>query len=271
MNDWKEEEIEFLKNNYNLLSWQEIAKKTGRTRSAIFIKAKRLGLKKDEKYNYDYKFFDSIDNEYKAYWLGFFLADGYVVYNKENRNYELSIEINVKDKTHLEKFNKHISGNLNVMTRIRKPRVIKGVPVPYTNSCYIRLFNKHMVDSIIKCGCVPKKSKTIGLPDINDDLMRHLIRGLFDGDGSICSTRYMCDITTASQNMINDVSKFLNKNGIRFYVSPNRSNSDCFKIGMTGKDNVIKFLNLIYSDSNISLDRKFNLYKKKIATLHSDM
>ena len=40
-----------------------------------------------------------------------------------------------------------------------------------------------MAQSLIKLGCVPRKSLIITLPSIPKNLMHHFIRGYFDGDG----------------------------------------------------------------------------------------
>ena len=52
------------------------------------------------KYNFDENFFDKIDTEEKAYWLGFIYADG-AIFKRT-----LSIRLSTKDIHHLEKFKK---------------------------------------------------------------------------------------------------------------------------------------------------------------------
>ena len=76
--EWDKEDEDFLINNYNLYSRKELANILNRTTSAIQNKARRLNLKKESKYYYDKKYFNIIDSEEKAYWLGFIYADGYV-------------------------------------------------------------------------------------------------------------------------------------------------------------------------------------------------
>jgi len=47
--------------------------------------------------------------------------------------------------------------------------------------------NKHFWNTLNDLGCTPRKSLTLKFPDINifksKDLIRHFIRGYFDGDG----------------------------------------------------------------------------------------
>ena len=50
--------------------------------------------------NYNRHIFDNINNEEKAYWLGFIVADGYLNSDK----HMLRIKLGNKDKQHLIKF-----------------------------------------------------------------------------------------------------------------------------------------------------------------------
>ena len=59
------------------------------------------------KYNLNENFFERIDTEQKAYWLGFIVADGCVLQLKKSTS-SLQITLNIKDKKHLEKFKKDI-------------------------------------------------------------------------------------------------------------------------------------------------------------------
>ena len=66
----------------------------------IFLKYKDYEGKKV----YDYeKFFETINSDCQAYWLGFIAADG-CVYKRENGNYILSISLQKKDSYMLNKF-----------------------------------------------------------------------------------------------------------------------------------------------------------------------
>ena len=59
------------------------------------------------KYNIDETFFDVIDTEEKAYFLGFLYADGY---NNTDRN-SVALSLNEDDKEILEKFNNLLQSN----------------------------------------------------------------------------------------------------------------------------------------------------------------
>ena len=113
-NKWKEEDIKFLKENYKNFTNKELAQILNRTKTAISIKLSKLGLKKT-KYYYNEDYFETIDSEEKAYWLGFLYADGYI--SKTTCCSELGIELQKNDYNHLQKFNKSIKGNIEVKYR----------------------------------------------------------------------------------------------------------------------------------------------------------
>ena len=63
--------------------------------------------------------------------------------------------------------------------------------------------NKHLWNILNSYGCTPRKSLTLKFPDIkifkSKDLIRHFIRGYFDGDGCISfsnkdHTKIFCNI-----------------------------------------------------------------------------
>ena len=58
-------------------------------------------------YNYNEKYFEEINTERKAYWLGFLYADGYIepIYRKEKiKAYRIEVGLSIIDKNTLEKF-----------------------------------------------------------------------------------------------------------------------------------------------------------------------
>lgn len=140
---WSKSEIDFLTNNYLIMSYPKIAKELNRSLKSVEAKARRLNLSK-EKYTYDTTYFECIDNEEKAYWLGFLYADGYVRYDNKietNKpsNYEFGIQLAIKDKNHLKKFNKSLNGNVEVVEIKQKSPFRENV---FYDECRIRFYNK---------------------------------------------------------------------------------------------------------------------------------
>lgn len=94
MSVWTNEDLNFLKENFNKYTKKELAKMLNKSDNAIQIKANRLGLKREGKYYYDKKYFKDILTSNQAYWLGFMYADGYVTSNKNKTKYTVGIELN---------------------------------------------------------------------------------------------------------------------------------------------------------------------------------
>lgn len=125
---------------------------------------------------YDETFFDNIDTEEKAYWLGFITADGCV--SDGNR---LSIGLAIKDFEHLEKFKKSIKSDHNITIREGKGKLDLG-----KQRCEITIISKQIVQSLKDLGVNPRKTNRYLITRFTSiNLRRHYWRGLIDGDGSI--------------------------------------------------------------------------------------
>ena len=75
------------------------------------------------KYSYDSNFFEKIDSEAKAYWLGFLYADGYIHRNYKNGKIKsMSLELSLKseDRAHLENFLRDIRSNVPIKDKVIK-------------------------------------------------------------------------------------------------------------------------------------------------------
>ena len=252
---WTSEELEYLKNNYQDKSYREIGEHLGRKEEAIRSKMHYLGLKKSI-YHCNYDYFETIDTEEKAYWLGFIYADGNI--NKAEST--LRINLQGKNNTHLSKFNKCIGGNFQV--KVFEER--HGDK--FYSMCQIMVYSTKMVHDLMDKGIVPHKSNIIEFPELQNDLVRHFIRGYFDGDGSLCERKHKkrlsdlaCSFTCGSFKFLEQLREILFKNNIKSYFVQGGENKAY--LSLAGLSNPDIFLHYIYDDATIYLDRKY--YKKE--------
>lgn len=131
-------------------------------------------------YSFDETFFDVIDTEAKAYWLGFITADGCVVLGRDAGGWairRMSVKLQASDSGHLEK----LKSDMKADNPVRPvPAVTTGHP-----QAEFTLSSAHLVESLIRLGVTPRKSLTATPWDGPGNLMRHYWRGMVDGDGTI--------------------------------------------------------------------------------------
>lgn len=126
----------------------------------------------------DHSFFNSIDSEDKAYWLGFLAADGYV-----GRTREVVVVLKEGDRDHLDAFKGHL--------RVSHPIITAASPSVKARSqraCRITITSPEIACAIAAHGIVGCKSFTMPWPTLHADLVRHYARGYIDGDGGFCRT-----------------------------------------------------------------------------------
>lgn len=267
-NEWKQEDIDFVKTYYNDMSTKDIARILNRTVNAVQLKAERLGLKKSP-YSCNHRFFQNIDTEDKAYWLGFIYADGWITKRSYCDSGVLGIELQAADVIHLKKFNKSICGNYQIMFRERECNLHGSSKL--NKMCEIKINSKDMYYDLINIGVTSDKSYTMQLPDIPNELMRHFIRGYFDGDGCLYmkhtkkSINQRCSFYSVSSDFINGLRKYLYEEcSINSYVYQRDPQQDGYKIcnvlEIGGGKYTDIFLDYIYKDANIYLDRKYKKY-----------
>ena len=224
------------------------------------IKRQALAIRLKKKYGIEYElhgkkpvdsdFFKKI-NEESIYWLGYIFADGSI----DNRNY---LEIITKDQGHLEKFRKSINSD----HKISQKRV--------GNSVYFRITikDKSICDDLRNWGIVPRKSfKDIPFPEIPRNMVQHFLRGFFDGDGNYYIRRQTKNhypyvnfsIGFHNKKFSEGLFQLLDKE-LEISVAMNNQRT-CTRIRTRTKDSGFKFINFIYSDSNVYLERKFEQVK----------
>lgn len=246
----------------------KIFKLTKRTMNNLF-KEFNISSRRKNRYTLNEYFFDIIDNELKAYLLGYLFADGFVGDEKYN-NIVFSQKKEDAEAVKLLKKSIEYTGDL----RIFKPRISS-----FKNSSdqvAINFSSMHMANTLRNCG-LSKKEFYDKFPKLNNVLMRHFIRGFFDGDGSITLTRstYKDKIYYggAFNIIINKklVNSFLNLfNEIHFTIDQSKTDYMVY-LKCNSKKSIKLIYNYFYKDSKYFLSRKKKKFDEIIGRINGEI
>jgi intein/homing endonuclease len=205
------------------------------------------------KYTINENYFDVIDSEDKAYFLGLLYADGY---NDINRN-TINLSLKEQDKEILEK--------LSICIESNKPlQYVKIKNQNHQNQYRLVVCSKYLSQKLIELGCVSNKTFKITFPteeQVPKELQRHFLRGYFDGDGWI-GEKSLCIVGTQDFcNSLDYITKDLNINSYIRSRHPERNhNIKMFEI--SGRNQCKKFFHYIYDNATIYLKRKFDKWSE---------
>lgn len=219
----------------------------------------------NRKYNYNKDYFKSIDTPDKAYWLGFIYADGFVQCKKDGGKM-FGIALSVKDLPHLESFKKCIEAEHPI-------HVYKASSGFSSNDyCRIQIFGEDIYNSLVEQGVVPNKTLILKPPTLSEDLKSHFIRGYLDGDGCITMNKNQYAVKiVGTQEIIQYIIDYIEKQDIAKinHVYKRRPTDEVVSLELAGNYQVKKFLDQLYKDSTVRLDRKHERYKVLSNLLHS--
>lgn len=200
-------------------------------------------------------YFDNIDTEEKAYFLGLLISDGNVFTDGTGRQHSISITLDSGDEYILNRFREALGANTSVTRDGR-------------GCSQIAIRSNKIAKALEKYGVVPRKSYITYLPlNISNEMFPHLIRGIFDGDGSIQAhqhkTRFLHAISfCGSHKLMQDIVDYIQKRltlmgSINVYDYKDRELSD-FKLQRV--QDIYTFGEWMYKDATIFLKRKRETY-----------
>lgn len=243
----------------------KVAKELNINVTTVIKRFKKLGIQIDSHphLKFDEHVFDKIDSEEKAYWLGFIYADGYVRVQKnmnKHARYDFELSLSEHDVNHLYKFDKFMKTNIsNVKIGISK---CNGKEF---KRCRWSVGNKNLWSQLNNKGVVPQKSLILTFPTENQvpkEFQKAFIRGYFDGDGSISTKETSKSVLSiqliGTKEFLEKLLEILNIDANIHLVNSVSKKTYAISLAIQkGTD----FLNQIYSNANIYLDRKYILYK----------
>lgn len=251
--------IDYIYNNY----FKGVCKSNG----AINYTLKELGITRRNGcqaiIKHDY--FNVIDTEEKAYFIGLLLADGSVRHNKEKgESYSLRLELKVEDKYIIERLTRAL-GSDNPVKECKTNK--RRGEFKMKHNAYNAFNSKQLFDDLGEYEIVPNKSLTLkNLPNIDRKLMRHFIRGFFDGDGTVYITKKNNKLHFGFYGtyvFIGKLKKYLEKE----LNLPNnkiikQKNANVSFVTYSKQTDVANFYKYIYKDATIYLTRKKEVFEK---------
>lgn len=237
---------------------------------------KRNRIKREKKiwrkYKFNENYFETIDSEEKAYWLGFLYADGYV--NSQKSSFELRVK--ESDYSHLEKFVNCIEGNMPI--RPTKKKIKNKEYLGWS----IQVNSKKFKKDLIKQGCIENKSLILKFPteeQVPTHLIHHFIRGYIDGDGSYVLKKnvykgknkttisYSISVEIAgTQEFCEGYIKALHLHENKIHPLHKETKINSKRLLYSGPYG-LQIIHQLYDNATIYLDRKYEKIKQMFAVL----
>lgn len=199
-------------------------------------------------------YFETINTQEKAYFLGFLYADGY----NDTKRGIVNISLQERDKSILEVLNKLVHPEKKIYFISKEYERLKGVKKQ--DQYRIHISSKKISKDLEKLGCLNAKTFTLKFPteeQVPKHLIQHFIRGFFDGDGSVSK-----DINfTGTFNMLNNLKLHLKEVlDVHFSLFECKRTKNIYSLQSGGRIQMLKILEYLYKDSVIHLDRKYEKF-----------
>lgn len=219
----------------------------------------------NRKHNVNHSYFDIVDTEKKAYWLGFLWADGGFCTTAKRSSGPNHIRVSQKwnERNHLEKLKQELNTDY-IIAPIMHPN----------NKCVAQLdINSRTLCQALQRLGYDTKPKRTQIPKMPTHLKRHFIRGYFDGDGclSIYDQHIQGKWTTHRQEfsitgniellmkiketLTNDAHVTNTTHIKRYKKSPTT-----ISIRYGKKADIIKLYEYMYTDATVFLESKHNKF-----------
>lgn len=224
------------------------------------------------KYEKDINYFSCINTEEKAYILGFIYADGY------NRQDLLELVQN--------------EGRIDILYKIRS-ELKSNAPIKEVlpGKYMLNICSSKICEDLSDLGAVRAKSLLLKFPTYLDKpLIRHFIRGYFDGDGCVWIGKrkeYLTKVKigqyrfktvqnvkftfTGNTKFISGLQDWLiNNSGLsktKLNFSKAKKTKHICTMEYSGRNNLRKIYDLMYKDATIYCDEKYNKFNQIFCAL----
>ncbi len=271
-----EDDIKYIVDTYRASkSIRKIANHFGVSDKVISTRIDELGIPRFnnfeaiKKLNIDESLFDPVTKDWEATLLGWIASDGH------NNGKQVRLVIHADDADMLRKFSRLMYGEDRVSVKQYKNKRGEG------RVCYLAISRRRIAQRLWKIGITSNKTKLLRWPkELGEQFDIDFIRGYFDGDGSISRSnkRQTVFLKRTKVNkeyhyvgysvgicgclpMMRDIKRRLTKLGIASRIHWSGScNPTLWNVVMKGMKEGLKFLDMIYANRDLVLERKYKTY-----------
>lgn len=208
------------------------------------------------RYELNEHYFDNIDTEIKAYYLGLFYADGT---NSIDRG-TIGITLQEKDKYIIERLFKELDYNRPIFDIYNKK--------------YDRIYSmgqissRYLSNKFLEYGCMANKSFKIRFPNwLDENLISHFIRGYFDGDGCLSFAKkqpFKSSVGFAGNyEFLCELQKILVEK-CKINLTQLHKKGNIYDLVVGGRYQLSRVLQYIYKNATIYLHRKYNKMQRLV-------
>lgn len=220
-------------------------------------------------------FFSKIETELQAYLLGFYAADGSI----DEKRKTLRIHLSKKDSELVYLYKDIISPDARTYSIEEKPVKGRGGMIVMGHGSFgVDITSADLCNSLVELGIGYRKTYCdLSIPkQIPNNLIKHFIRGYFDGDGCITGYcpkekgknprfRARFDIDSKTSSLLNEFLIYFSNNNIKLNLNYLKRDN-MYRLTTGSRNEIKKIFHLLYDDSNFCLSRKFNKFNHYVNT-----
>lgn len=219
-------------------------------------------------------FFSEIKTELQAYLLGFYAADGNI--NEKRKTFRIHLQ--KQDSALVYLYKDIISPDARVFTIGEHQTTGRnGMLITAHESFGVDITSTKLCNDLVNLGIGYNKSYVnLHIPKMPENLIRHFIRGYFDGDGSFIEwlavekgksdrIRGKFEICGKTISIFDEFIKFFAEHNIKINLNFLKRDN-MYRISTSSKNEIIKIFHLLYDDSNFYLTRKFEKFNRHVNT-----
>ena len=221
----------------------------------------RKNSENSKKYKVNEDYFNDINTNEKAYFIGLLFADG----NIAKKTLHTSISLKEDDAYILDYFLKKIYENRELEYIPKKTKLFNDSIVESLPQKKLSIQNKKIGNDLLKIGLIPNKTHILKFPIINKIFYPSFILGYFDGDGCIYKSKsvknnFLINFAGCEGFLIEVQNILINELGLN--KTKLQKHKNIFYLRYSGKNNIKKIFSYMYNNDNICLKRKKDVFEQ---------